>query len=135
MSLGLMTIGQVAQQTGVTPRAIRYYERHGLIDMPMRTDANYRLFDSDAAARIRFISKCRALGFSIIEIGQLLRVMDDPDHTCAQVAALAQHHLDLIDSKLAALLQMRRTLAPTLSRCTSKDVPECAVIDFLQKLA
>jgi hypothetical protein len=43
--------------------------------------------------------------------------------------------LDLIDAKLQILVEMRHTLAKTLSRCTGKDVPECAVLDFLKKSA
>ncbi len=131
----LVTIGQLARETGVTPRAIRHYEGLGLIGAPLRTDANYRLFDSDSKERVRFIGRCRSLGFSIAEIADFLRVTDDPDHTCAQVAELTQHHLELIDSKIQTLAEMRGSLAKSLSRCTGKEVPECAVLDFLKKPA
>jgi DNA-binding transcriptional MerR regulator len=131
----LVTIGQLARETGVTPRAIRHYECLGLIRAPLRTDTNYRLFDSDSTKRVQFIGKRRSLGFSIAEIADFLHVTDDPDHTCAQVAELAQHHLELIDSKINVLAEMRRTLAKSLSRCTGKEVPECAVLDFLKKPA
>jgi len=130
---GLVTIGRLARETGVTPRAIRHYERLGLIRAPLRTDANYRLFDSDSMKRVRFIGKCRSLGFSIAEIADFLCVTDDPEHTCAQVAELARHHLGLIDGKIEALAEMRGTLARSLSRCTGEEVPECAVLDFLKK--
>ncbi len=133
MSAELMTIGQLARETGVTPRAVRHYERLGLIRTPIRTDANYRLFDSDSVVRARFIAKCRSLGFSIPEVSELLRAMDDPDHTCAQVEELTRQHLDLVDSKIRDLAEMRRTLAGNLSRCTGKDVPDCAVIEFLKE--
>lgn len=135
MHAKLITIGKLAQKARMTPRAIRHYERLGLIQVPVRTDSNYRLFDSDSVERARFIAKCRSLGFSIAEITDLLRAMDDPEHTCAQVAELTQTHLDLIDAKLQILVEMRHTLAKTLSRCTGKDVPECAVLDFLKKSA
>lgn len=129
----LVTIGQLARETGVTPRAIRHYERLGLIEVPIRTNANYRLFDSEVTARVRFISKCRGLGFSIPEIAELLGVMEDPDHTCAQVVELTGRHLELVDSKIHALAEMRRALAKNLSRCTGKHVPDCAVLEFLKK--
>ena len=83
MSAQLLTIGQLAQETGVTPRAVRHYESLGLIRAPIRTGANYRVFDEDSVSRVRFIAKCRSLGFSLPEIGELLQVMDDPDHTFA----------------------------------------------------
>ena len=135
MHAKLITIGELAQKARMTPRAIRHYERLGLIQVPVRTDSNYRLFDSDSVERARFIAKSRSLGFSIAEVADLLRAMDDPDHTCAQVAELAQAHLDLVDAKLQTLVEMRHTLARTLSRCTGKDVPECAVLEFLKKSA
>jgi MerR family mercuric resistance operon transcriptional regulator len=129
----LMTIGQLARRTNLTPRAIRHYERLGLIDPPVRSESNYRLFDSDSVERLRFVSKCRSLGFSIPEIVGLLHITNDPNHTCAQVAELTRQRLDLIDSKMKDLLDMRRTLAKSLSRCTGEDVPECAILRYLQK--
>ena len=135
MHAKLITIGELARTAGMTPRAIRHYERLGLIQVPIRTDSNYRLFDSDSVERARFIAKSRSLGFSIPEIADLLRAMDDPEHTCAQVVELTQAHLDLVDAKLQTLVEMRRTLAKTLSRCTGKDVPECAMLEFLNKSA
>ena len=131
----LVTIGQLARETDVTPRAIRHYEWLGLIRAPLRPDANYRRFDSDSKERVRFIGRCRSLGFSIAQVADFLRVTDDPDHTCAQVAELTQHHLELIDGKIQALAEMRETLAKSLSRCTGEEVPECAVLDFLKKPA
>ncbi len=133
MSMQLMTIGQLAGHARVTPRAIRHYERLGLIEAPVRTDANYRLFDTDSVSRIRFIAKCRALGFSLPEIAEILRIKEDPDHTCAQVVEITRQHLQLVDSKISHLAEMRRTLALNLARCTGAEVPECPVLDFLQK--
>ncbi len=132
MALKLMRIGQLAQKAGVSPRAIRHYEHLGLVEVPVRTAANYRLFDDDAAARIEFISRCRGLGFSIAEITDLLRIVDDPEHTCAQVAELSRHHLDLIDAKIQSLTHMRGVLAKWLSHCTEGNIGDCAILDFLE---
>ncbi len=135
MYAGLITIGRLARKAGVTPRAVRHYESLGLIGASIRTEANYRLFDSDSVARLRFIAKCRSLGFSIPEVSDLLRITEDPDHTCAQVADLTREHLDLVDSKIKDLGEMRRTLARNLACCTGEEAPDCAVLEFLQKPA
>ena len=135
MSLTMLTIGQLSRRSGVTPRAIRHYERLGLVAAPMRTDANYRLFDRDSLERIRFIAKCRSLGFSIPEIADLSRIMEIRDNVCAQIAELTQQHLELVDGKIRDLVEMRRALGSNLSRCTGRDVPECAVLEFLKKPA
>jgi len=131
----LITIGELARHTGATPRAIRHYERLGLIKTPVRTDANYRLFDGDSVARAKFIVKCRSLGFSIPKIAEYLQIMDDPDHTCSQVTELTQEHLDMVDAKIRHLAEMRQMLARNLACCTGKEVPECPVLDFLQESA
>jgi len=128
-----MTIGQLANRANVTPRAIRHYERLGLIDAPVRTDANYRLFDSDSVSRMKFIAKCRSLGFSLPEIADFLAKLDDPDHTCGEVANITRQHLALVDVKIKELVEMRRILANSLARCTGTEVPDCPVLDFLKK--
>ena len=133
MSQNWVRIGQLSRESRVTPRAIRYYERLGLIPPPWRSDANYRLFDPIAADRLRFIATCRALSFSIAEIVDLLKVMDNPDHTCAQVSRLAEHHIKLIDIKLHNLGEIRTTLTEYLSHCTGQDVTECAMLDLLKQ--
>ncbi len=135
MEARLLTIGQVSRRSGVTPRAIRHYEQLGLITPPLRSEGNYRFFDSESVSRLRFISKCRSLGFSIAEIADLLSVTDDPNQTCAQVEEITTHHLELIDAKLQSLMEMRETLAEGLAQCTGRDVPDCAVLDLLEKSA
>lgn len=135
MKTRLMTIGQISQRSRVTPRAIRHYEKLGLIRPALRSNSNYRLFDKNSEERLGFISRCRSLGFSIAEISDLLRVVDEPDRTCAQVKDLTAKHLTLIDEKITDLTAMRSTLAQGLSHCSGGDEPDCAVIDLLRKSA
>ncbi len=135
MSTERMTIGQLARETGVTPRAVRHYEHLGLVRAPIRTNANYRVFDRDSVARVRFIARCRSLGFSIPKIGELLRVVDDSDHICSQFADLTRQHLDLVETKIRDLMEMRRTLTRSLSQCNGKDIPACAVLELLKDSA
>ncbi len=131
-----MTIGKLARKSGLTPRAIRYYEQLGLVQPPLRTVSNYRLFDSDSVERLHFISKCRSLGFSIAEITDLLSVMDDDAaHPCAPVKVLAERHLNLVDTKLMKLMEIRVTLGKCLSRCSGGHVPDCPVLEFLKESA
>lgn len=101
----------------------------------MRTDSNYRLFDRDSLERVKVIAKCRSIGFSIPEIADLSRNMEVRDNVCAQVAELTQQHLELVDGKIRDLVEMRRALGSNLSRCTGRDAPECAVLEFLKKPA
>ena len=65
------TIGQVAERTGVSASAIRYYEAHGLMAPAERTDAGYRLFDDAALACLDFIARAKELGCTLEEIADL----------------------------------------------------------------
>lgn len=69
----LLRIQAVADQVGLTPRSIRYYEEMGLVKPAARSDGAYRLYDADDVARLQFIKDLRdETGFSLAEIGQLL---------------------------------------------------------------
>ena len=69
----LLRIQEVAAETGLTPRAIRYYEELGLLSPVARSEGAYRLYDAEDVARLRFIRGLRDdAGFSLAEIGQLL---------------------------------------------------------------
>ena len=72
-SARLLRIQEVAAETGLTTRAIRYYEEMGLLEPAARSDGAYRLFDASDLERLRFIRSLRDdAGFSLAQIGQLL---------------------------------------------------------------
>jgi DNA-binding transcriptional MerR regulator len=69
----LLRINDVAIETGLTTRAIRYYEEMGLLEPAGRSDGSYRLYDASDLERLRFIKSLRDdAGFSLAQVGQLL---------------------------------------------------------------
>ena len=69
----LLRINEVAAETGLTTRAIRYYEEIGLLEPAARSDGDYRLYDASDLDRLQFIRSLRDdAGFSLAQIGQLL---------------------------------------------------------------
>src|SRR6478736_3114885 len=69
----LLRIHEVAAETGLTTRTIRYYEEVGLLEPAARSEGDYRLYDESDLERIRFIRSLRDdAGFSLAQIGQLL---------------------------------------------------------------
>jgi DNA-binding transcriptional MerR regulator len=68
-----LKIGELAQETGLAPSALRYYEEAGLLEPATRTEAGYRLFDSEVVGRVRFVQRAKHLGLSLDEIRQLLQ--------------------------------------------------------------
>jgi MerR family transcriptional regulator, repressor of the yfmOP operon len=69
----LLRINEVAADTGLTARAIRYYEEVGLLEPAARSEGDYRLYDESDLERLRYIRSLRDdAGFSLAQIGQLL---------------------------------------------------------------
>jgi len=69
----LLRIQEVAAETGLTTRAIRYYEEIGLLEPAGRSDGAYRLYDASDLERLRFIKSLRDdAGFSLAQVGKLL---------------------------------------------------------------
>lgn len=67
----LMTVGQLAHRSGLSPKTIRQLEGRGLIYTVGRSDANYRLFDESALWCTRTVTELRGLGLTLAEIERL----------------------------------------------------------------
>lgn len=126
-----VTIGAAARRSGITVKMIRYYESIGLIDPADRSAGNYRTYDHRDIGRLEFIKRARGLGFALDEIRQLLALWDDSSRASAEVKALVTGHIAELDSRIAALKTMRRTLAHLAERCDGDDRPDCPIIDDL----
>ena len=70
------TIGQVAERSGFSASALRYYEDVGLVTPTARTDAGYRVYDDRVLGRLAFIARAKQLGCSLDEIADLAGVWD-----------------------------------------------------------
>lgn len=77
-----LTISKVAEETGFSPSALRFYEGHGLIT-PARTPAGYRTYDPASVETLHFIARAKRLGLSLDEISDLVALFDD--RRCAPV--------------------------------------------------
>ncbi len=115
MSGASLRIGQLARQAGVTTDTLRYYERLGLIAPARRTAGGYRQYDPSAAQQVAFVHQAQALGLSLAEIREVVRMAAAGARPCAEVRAILQGHLRAVDGRIAALRSLRRTLARALA--------------------
>ncbi len=129
----LVTIGQAAKQTGLSAKMIRHYEEAGLLKKAHRTDAGYRLYNSQQLQQLSFIKQARTLGFSIAQVSSLLDLWRNPQRSSKEVKQLAEQHLDEIKQKVAELQQMQKVLQQLADSCCGDDQPQCAILDGLQK--
>lgn len=127
----MFAIGEAARQSGVGIEAIRYYEREGIVPKPARTASGRRTYSAAAIARLRFVRRCRNLGFSISDIRALMSLAPGDGHSCAKARELGQWHLDDVRHKIAELRQMESALADMMANC-SQGHPHCPMLDRLR---
>lgn len=105
-----MFIHELAKQTGVPAKTIRYYESIGLLPPAQRAANNYRQYTSAEVERLRFIASARALGFSLDDIAEILAARDDGIAPCQRVLDAIGQRLNEIDRRIADLLSLRDAL-------------------------
>ena len=105
-----MLIRELAQQTGVPAKTIRYYESVGLMPPPQRGDNNYRHYTPADAERLRLIASARSLGVSVSDIADILAARDAGIPPCERVLQTLDQRMDAVDRRIADLLTLRDTL-------------------------
>ena len=127
----MLTIGKLAQETGVKVPTIRYYEQIGLLPEPDRSAGNQRLYDPPLVERLRFIRHARDMGFPLEGIRELLALSDDPEGSCAAVDLIATRQLAEVNARLRRLEALRDELERMLAHCSSGRIADCRVIEVL----
>lgn len=110
-----LTIGRLAAQAGVGIDTVRYYERAGLLLPPPRRASGYREYPADVIARLRFIRRAKELGFTLVEIGELLELSGSGN--VGEIRAAARNKLDVVEHKLAELQRVRDALQTLTEAC------------------
>ena len=115
-----LTIGKVAEQTGVAATTLRYYEQIGLVPEPGRMGGQRR-YDESVLARLEVIGLCKSAGFTLDEI-QVLFADDTPGRPASK--ALAEAKLVEIDARIESLTRARAVIEWGM-RCTCPSIDSC----------
>jgi Cu(I)-responsive transcriptional regulator len=126
-----MNIGEAAKLSGVSAKMVRHYESLGLLPSVARTDAGYRQYGEREVHTLRFIRRARDLGFSMAEIGELLKLWQNQRRSSSNVKKIAQKHLAEIDAKMAEMAAMRKTLQHLVHCCSGDERPDCPILEEL----
>jgi DNA-binding transcriptional MerR regulator len=132
--MATLTVGDVAEQAGLSPKAVRLYEQTGLIRTARRTESGYRTYDEGDVEVLRFIRQARALGLSLGEIKQILDLQQGGARPCGTVLQLLDTHVKEIDDTMATLRALRRTLvrardAARVTQDRGQDAVICQIIE------
>ena len=112
---GLLKIGEVSKQSGVGIEALRFYERNGLIDKPMRTMSGYRVYPGSVLERLSFIKQAQVLGFTLEEIRRLIDEKRAGQSPCHEVREIVRERLRELDERMREMKRYRGELAAALA--------------------
>jgi len=125
-----LTIGAFAKAAGVHVETIRFYQRKSLLVEPKRPYGSIRRYGAADVARVKFVKAAQRLGFSLDEIGELLRLEDGT--LCSEAAGLATPRLADVRARLDDLMRMEQVLSKLVNECSAHDGHvSCPLIDAL----
>ena len=128
-----LKIGDVAKQTGMTVKSIRYYHDIGLV-CAKRNDVGYRVYQQSDVATLSFIHHCRDLGFSIEDCKTLTSLKHNQSRSAEEVKQLATAHLLQIESRIKNLTTLKQQLEAMIHDCQGGSQPDCAILSRLSEI-
>ncbi len=126
-----LTIGTLARAAGTKVVTVRYYEKIGLLPAPARTAGNYRRYGAEDLRRLRFIRRCRELGFTIGQLRTVLDLSSEGERECDEVDRTVRTHLAAVEAKICDLNRLADELRRIGESCTGGRVADCRIIEAL----
>ncbi|MCL1049259.1 helix-turn-helix domain-containing protein [Shewanella abyssi] len=133
MILKKYSVGQLANESGCKVETVHYYEKIGLMPEPPRTEGGHRVYALPDVKRLNFIRRSRELGFKIEQIKELLKLIDEPNHYCGEVKAMAMQQARVVEDKINDLQRLQLALNEMVTQCTAsnKSIDDCPIVDAL----
>ena len=126
-----MHIGDIAKKIGLTPDAIRFYERNALLPRPPRTQGGFRQYSDSDVETLAFIRRVQGLGFKLSEIRTLLNLRSTHLGPCAAVRRRLQAKLADVHRKRLEIQKLERELSVALRSCERelrRKSPHCPIL-------
>jgi MerR family transcriptional regulator, copper efflux regulator len=114
-----MRIGELAEQAGVTPRTIRYYEGLGLLGPSEREGQGFRYYTETELTRLKKIDVLKQLGLTLEEIGEVIPLYcEDPSGLLGKrrVLELLEAQLAETDEKIESLQRFRSEIQANIDK-------------------
>ena len=121
-----MLIGELARRSGVGRKALRFYERRGLLDEPPRTQAGYRDYPEEAVDRLRFVRAAQAAGLTLAEIAEIIAIRDRGQPPCGHVIGLLDTRAAEIEAQITELRRLQTEITELRRRSDQVDPATCA---------
>ncbi len=126
-----LTISAAAKSARIGVETIRYYQRIGLVQKPVKPETGYRSYTNEDLKILKFIQRAKQLGFSLAEIKTMLSL---GEASCNQTKQLASSKLDAVTSKIKDLTAIAATLEDLIESCGDNKVDSnCPIIDAMSE--
>ncbi len=126
-----MNISDVAKKTGLTSKAIRFYEEKGLVTPPLRSENGYRSYTQQHLDELTLLRQARLVGFNLEECGELVELFNDPARHSADVKKRTLEKVAEIEQHIVQLQEMRQQLLMLAESCPGDEGADCPIINNL----
>lgn len=120
-----MRIGELAAASGVTTKAIRFYETTGVLPAPARQASGYRQYDHGAIDRLAFVKAAQAAGLTLAQITDVISARDNSGAPCRHVADLLEQHAADLERRIAELTALLKQVRRLGDRATTLNPAQC----------
>ncbi|KGT94932.1 transcriptional regulator [Erwinia typographi] len=126
-----MNISDVAKKTGLTSKAIRFYEEKGLVTAPLRSENGYRSYTAKHLEELTLLRQARQVGFNLEECREMVTLFNNPQRHSADVKARTLDKVAEIEAHIRELNLMRDRLVALAASCPGDDSADCPIINDL----
>jgi len=126
-----MNISEVAKKTGLTSKAIRFYEEKGLVTAPLRSQNGYRSYAPKHIEELTLLRQARQVGFTLEECQELVALLHNPNRHSADVKARTLEKADEIARHIVELTAMHLRLVTMAAACPGDEGADCPIMDNL----
>lgn len=126
-----MNISDVARRTGLTSKAIRFYEEKGLVTAPQRSENGYRSYNSKHLEELTLLRQARQVGFTLEECREMVQLFNDPQRHSADVKVRTLKKVAEIEAHIQELGEMRERLLALAESCPGDESADCPIINNL----
>ena len=118
----MMTVSELAKQSGTTADAVRYYTRMGLLNPTRNPNNGYRLYQSSEINWLRFIRQAKSLGYTLHEIQEIMQDKQNGNVPCPRVRHILEHRVVENRKRLQELISLQDRMEKALLQWT--DMPD-----------
>lgn len=124
---GLLFIGQIAVESGIPIKTIRYYEELGLLKCSGRTKGGFRLFSIEVLDRLAFIKRAQKFGLSLQEIREFLQICDEECFSSEEITNKLKDTILEIDPQIQQLRRLKTELKQLIPGVQILDKTDCII--------